>query len=137
MQYEEIAVIPPAQRAEIREKLWNYNLALLEDKNPQDLGVFVTDDAGNRVGALLAWTLGHWMNIDYLWVDEAFRGQKIGTSLLKRAELAAAKRGCQSVFVDTLQFQAPLFYEKMGYQQALVLSDYPITGKRFYYTKNL
>ncbi|MEG1550392.1 MAG: GNAT family N-acetyltransferase [Ruthenibacterium sp.] len=137
MQYVETAHITAAQRQDTREKLWEYNLTFLEDNDPKDLGIFVKGESENVVGSLIGWTLGQWLTIDYLWVDEAFRGREIGSELLLRTEAAAEQRGCRHVFLDTMQFQAPAFYEKHGYQQIFVLDEYPLTGKRYYYRKTL
>jgi len=32
---------------------------------------------------------------------------------------------------------APLFYKKHGYREVFTLENYPVTGKRYYFTKNL
>ncbi len=47
------------------------------------------------------------------------------------------KEGARYVFVDTFDFQAPEFYMKHGYKQVFELSEYPKTGIRHYYTKEL
>ena len=53
------------------------------------------------------------------------------------AENEAKLRGARYVFVDTFDFQAPEFYLKHGYEQVFELSEYPKTGKRHYYKKEL
>ena len=79
--------------------------------------------------------------IKYLWVKEYLRGQGTGKKLLWEAEKEAEKRNCKYVFLDTFSFQAPDFYKKYGYQQGyqqqFALENYPLTGKRYYYTKSL
>lgn len=57
--------------------------------------------------------------------------------MLKAAEEEAKKRGCKYSFVDTFSFQAPAFYVKHGYKEVFALKEYPITGARYYYTKEL
>lgn len=81
MQFVETAHITAAQRQDTREKLWEYNLTFLEDNDPKDRGIFVKDEPENVVGSLIGWTLGQWLTIDYLWVNEAFRGREIGRFL--------------------------------------------------------
>ena len=56
------------------------------------------------------------MFIRILWVSEALRGQGFGQRLVEMAERRATERGCRHVFLDTFSFQAPGFYEKLGYQ---------------------
>ena len=78
----------------------------------------------------------YWQNT-YLFVSEQLRGKRIGSKMLEAAEAEARKRGCKYAFVDTFSFQAPTFYKKHGYREIFTLEEYPYTGKRHYYTKNL
>ena len=68
---------------------------------------------------------------------EDLRGQGIGSQLLQQAESEAKKRNCRFAFVNTYQFQAPAFYQKHGYKEVFTLKDYPYTGQRHYYQKDL
>lgn len=73
----------------------------------------------------------------FLWVSEELRGQNIGSQILKQAEEVTVERGCKYAFLDTFSFQAPLFYKKHGYMEVFALEEYPVTGKRYYFTKTL
>lgn len=117
--------------------LLEYNLERIEDKNPRDLGIYLQKESGEKMAGLIGSTHGNWLTIKYLWVSEEVRGQYIGSEILKQAELTAKKRGCKFVFLDTFGFQAPLFYRSHGYQEVFALENYPITGKRYYFTKCL
>ncbi|KEZ91311.1 MULTISPECIES: GNAT family N-acetyltransferase [Lacrimispora] len=121
----------------IYQGLLEYNLARIEDKNPRDLGIYLQDETGEKVGGLIGNTHGNWLFVKYLWVREDQRGQKIGSALLKQAEETAKERGCRYAFLDTFSFQAPAFYEKHGYMSVFTLEEYPVTGKRYYFTKTL
>ncbi len=79
------------------------------------IAVKVTDQTGNIIGGAAGKTFGAWLLIDNLWVNESFRGQDLGTKILMQLEAAAKDRGCHSVLLDTLSFQARPFYEKQGY----------------------
>jgi len=121
----------------IYQGLLEYNLARIEDKNPRDLGIYLQDETGEKVGGLIGNTHGNWLLVKYLWVREDQRGQKIGSALLKQAEETAKERGCRYAFLDSFSFQAPAFYEKHGYMSVFTLEEYPVTGKRYYFTKTL
>ena len=56
---------------------------------------------------------------------------------MKQAEALALARGCDAIFLDTFDFQAPGFYEKLGFEVFGVLPDYPRGHKRFYMVKQL
>lgn len=129
--------ISKEEKTIIFEHLLAYNLNHIEDKNPKELGIFADEENGRRMGGLLGSTHGNWLQVDFLWVDEEARGKGIGSVLLEKAEDEARNRGCRYVFLDTFSFQAPGFYTKKGYEQVFVLEEYPRTGKRFYYTKEL
>lgn len=121
----------------IYEGLLEYNLERIEDKNPRDLGIYLHNESGEMVAGLIGSTHGNWLSVKYLWVNKDLRGQHIGSQLLEQAESTAKGRGCKYSFLDTFHFQAPLFYKKHGYKEVFVLENYPVTGKRHYYTKNL
>lgn len=121
----------------IFQGLLEYNLARIEDKNPRDLGVYLQDETGKKVAGLIGDTHGNWLFIKFLWVSEELRGQSIGSSILNKAEETAKQRGCKYSFLDTFSFQAPEFYKRHGYIEVFALENYPVTGKRYYFTKNL
>ncbi len=121
----------------IFEGLLKYNLERIEDKNPKDLGIYLQDKTGKKVAGLIGDTHGNWLSVKFLWVSEELRGQHVGSEILKQAEKTAKERGCKYVFLDTFSFQAPLFYKKHGYKEVFALEDYPVTGKRYYFTKDL
>lgn len=75
--------------------------------------------------------------IQVLWVDEKYRGQKLGTKLLNRVEQEAKDLGVKLVHLDTFDFQAPEFYLKHGYEIFGTLDDCPKGHKRYYMKKRL
>jgi len=121
----------------ILNNLRKYNLARIELNVVKPLAIFINDEDGNKLGGISAETHGHWLKILFFWIDETLRDQKIGTKLLKDAEVEAVKRGCLYSFVDTFGFQARGFYLKSGYKEVFTLEDYPLTGKRHYFVKHL
>lgn len=88
------------------------------------------------VAGLAGETYSGWFFIRYLWVSDALRGSGIGRELMVAAEARAAERGCHSAWVDTFSFQAPGFYEKLGYAPFGELA-YPPDFKRIFLQKRL
>ena len=122
---------------EIGDLIRSYNRSKREAAESEPLNLYVEDDSGQLMAGLVAETFGNWLEIEYLFVKEDLRGQGIGSQLLQQAESEAKKRNCRFAFVNTYQFQAPAFYQKHGYQEVFTLKDYPCTGQRHYYQKDL
>jgi len=60
-----------------------------------------------------------WAGMLYLkqvWIDEAYRGQRRGRALMLAVEAEGRRRGCTAACLDTFEFQARPFYEKLGYE---------------------
>ena len=122
---------------EIGDLIRSYNRSKREAAESEPLNLYIEDEQGQLMAGLVAETFGNWLEIEYLFVKEDLRGQGIGSQLLQQAESEAKKRNCRFAFVNTYQFQAPSFYQKHGYQEVFTLKDYPCTGQRHYYQKDL
>jgi ribosomal protein S18 acetylase RimI-like enzyme len=103
----------------------------------QPLDIALRDGDGRLVGGIMADTYWGWLDIDNLWLDEGYRRQGLGTKLLQTAEKEARRRGCRRAVLSTFSFQARDFYEKLGYQVAGQLDDYPPGQSFFWMVKEL
>jgi len=54
--------------------------------------------------------------IHVLWVDDALKGQGWGKVLMREIEELAINKGARYLQLDTNTFQAPYFYQKLGFQ---------------------
>jgi GNAT superfamily N-acetyltransferase len=96
------------------------------------------DHNGRLLGGLLAETQFAWMKLSIMAVIPAARGQGIGSRLLAAAETEALVRGCRHAYADTMQYQAPAFYEKFGYKLVGTLEDWDSHGHaKFLFVKEL
>jgi GNAT superfamily N-acetyltransferase len=103
-----------------------YNLGVTGLTAYSPVNFFLHDDGDEIVGGLLGAIWGGVLHVRILWVAEALRGRGHGRRLLEAAERRAAERGCRHVFLDTFSFQAPGFYEKLGYQIFARADDWPV-----------
>jgi GNAT superfamily N-acetyltransferase len=108
----------------LEDRLHEYNDTQTGIKDGQSLAPFIRDDQHAIRAGLSGWTWGGCHYMRYLWVHEDLRGQGYGTHLMQAAEQEAATRGCHQVLLDTHSFQAPAFYQTLGYEVCAVLDDY-------------
>ena len=88
-------------------------------------------------GGLLAQFYWDWLHIEVVAVPVRWRGLGLGRQLVERAEAAAIEAACIGVWVDTYSFQAPEFYEAIGYTPFGRLPNYPKGHERIFYQKIL
>jgi GNAT superfamily N-acetyltransferase len=103
----------------------------------QTLAVLLRDDRGLLVGGAWGQVNWNWFSVVVLWLEEGLRGARLGRELMERLERAARERGCEQSHVETFSFQAPAFYEKLGYQVFAVLDDYPPPHRKLFMKKAL
>lgn len=72
-------------------------------------------DASEFVGAIVVQPFWGQLHIKYLFVEEQYRGLGLAKKLMDRALEFGKNLGCQFAFVETMSFQAPEFYKKMGF----------------------
>ena len=121
----------------INQALAKFNDEKVGPDNHELLNIVEYDENKNIIAGILGGTYWGWMHIDILWVDENFRKKGIGSQLLEAAEEEARKRGCHSVHVDTMSWQAPDFYKQHGYKIISELNDIPKGNKKFHLIKEL
>ena len=110
----------------------------LGENRPLPLSLFAFDRDQVVVGGLFGSTQFAWLKIEVMATRKDLRGQGIGTMLVRQAERVGIGRGCKYSFVDTMQFQAPEFYEKLGYHIVGRLEDWDSHGHaKLFLTKQL
>ena len=92
---------------------------------------------GSLLGGLTGTVGGGWLYVLHMWVHPDHRGRGLGSSLLRRAEEESLRRDCPRVFLNTLSYQAPVFYERNGYTVFAELEVAPPPHRRIFYRKDL
>nr|WP_283103774.1 GNAT family N-acetyltransferase [Shewanella gelidii] len=112
-----------------------FNMNHMGDETSKPLSVIATDDQGSLIGGVCGRTIYNQLLIDIVWVDESARQQGLGRRLMARAEHEAKSRGCVAAQVDTLSFQAPSFYQKLGFEVIGTVTDILNSPDRFFLVK--
>ncbi|MDZ4741640.1 MAG: GNAT family N-acetyltransferase [Alphaproteobacteria bacterium] len=102
----------------------------------EEFAVALKTDDGEVKGGISALAWSGLLFIKWLWIDEAHRRGGHGRALMAAAEAEGRRRGCSVIALDTFEFQARPFYEKLGFSVFGTL-DYPAGFKRYYLQKAL
>lgn len=106
-------------------------------RKSEKYNIFLKDNEGKVFGGVIVTFLWNGMEIDSLWVDDSLRGKGWGRKLMEAVEKEGIKRGCTIAYTNTFPWQAPKFYEKLGYSLYGKLEDFPKGSFLSYYSKKL
>jgi GNAT superfamily N-acetyltransferase len=127
----------PEVRDAILRPLVAYNTQKTGTNDYRPLVLTVHDESGAVIGGLWGRTAFGWLFVELLFVPEGLRGRGIGAELMSRAEREAILRACHSAWLDTFEFQARGFYERLGYTCFGEINDYPQGFARYFMKKQL
>ncbi len=124
--------------AALRRGLQEHGRSAVGESWIKDLAFFLRDENGEVRGGVFGncGSFG-WMYVDTLWVDERLRGQGYGSRLMSMIEAEAVGRGSRYAYLSTFSFQAPDFYEKIGYREFARLEQFPAEQSRVFFRKDL
>lgn len=137
LQFDLVDVLPPDATEALESSLRNFNRERnaefwqardLPSNAARPLNVCARTEGGRAIGAISGETQFKWLRISLMSVESRYRGQGVGTQMLQLAEAEAIRRGCRYAYVDTMDYQAPDFYERLGYTIAGRLGDWDSHG---------
>ncbi len=126
-----------AQRRAIDGPLLAFNTSQAGPSQSRPLFILVNDATNAVVGGLWGYTGYEWLFTQILIVPASLRSRGVGTEIMRLAEHEAVNRGCHSAWLDTHEFQARGFYERVGYMCFGELPNYPTGFSRFFMRKAL
>jgi len=97
----------------------------------------VRDRAGRVLGGLILQSYWDESYVELLWLSEKARRLGTGRRLIEEAERRARRRGSLLLHLNTYSFQAPGFYEKLGFKRFGGMAGSPRGESRHFYVKRL
>lgn len=119
------------------DRLYDFNVATTGIDDGRYLAIYIRDENGAILAGLYGHTWGGCCEIKQVWVNDALRGQGLGTALMQTAEAEARQRGCSQILLMTHSFQAPDFYRKLGFQLLATMDEYPRGYQQLLFRKPL
>ena len=99
--------------------------------------IFIKDQKGNVLGGASGTLFYGSLYVDTLWIDKNLRHQGWGTKLMHEAEKAGKEHGALFATLNTMDWEALPFYQKLGYSVEFTRKGYEKDSKMFMLRKNL
>lgn len=109
----------------LEEQIHAFNVQATGISDGKLLALFLREADGATVGGVFGWTWGDSCYVRYLFIPEPLRREGHGTRLMQAVEAEAKARGCNQIVLETHDFQAPRFYERLGFAIAGRVEEYP------------
>lgn len=99
--------------------------------------LFLKNQKQYLLGGVIGTTYYGALCVDTLWIDKTLRHQGWGTKLMHEAEKIGRERGAIFVTLNTMDWEALPFYQKLGYSIEFTREGYQKDSKMFILRKNL
>lgn len=100
-------------------------------------GIFIKDAQGVVLGGVNGFSCYGCLYVDMLWLKGALRKNGLGKKLMMEAEKVGRERRCTFSTVDTMDWEALPFYEKMGYHIEFVRKGFEKESQMYMLRKEL
>jgi GNAT superfamily N-acetyltransferase len=106
---------PKAAGRAIGELLYQFNAEAVGKPAGKPFVLTIKEPGSNEIlGGLVAVSYWGSFYISDIVVPQTNRRQGLGSELMRQAEQEARARGCRHMWLDTFEFQARPFYERLG-----------------------
>lgn len=127
----------PHELQYLEDQINQHNISATGFEDYQPLAVLVHDSENRLIAGLSGYTWGGCCEILFLWVHADYRQMGYGRQLLQTAEAEAIQRACQLIVLSSYSFQAPAFYQKLGYTINGIDEACPPGHRRYHLQKQL
>ena len=100
-------------------------------------GIFIKDSQGVVLGGVNGFSCYGCLYVDMLWLKDELRKKGLGKKLMIEAEKIGRERRCTFSTVDTMDWEALSFYEKLGYSVEFVRKGFEKESKMYMLRKEL
>jgi ribosomal protein S18 acetylase RimI-like enzyme len=116
----------------------NCEAARVKGLNPIRTFCFCVEGKEKEIlGGINGFTYYGCLYVDMLWVSGKLRDKGLGTRLMHEAERVGKKEGCSFATVNTMDWEALPFYEKLGYSIEFIREGYDKESKMYMLRKTL
>lgn len=120
----------------IYEGFSRHAISMIGHDEKFDPVAFIADDQECFAGAIVVELFWGALHVKYIYVDDGYRGKRVGAQLMEYALKYGRDKECPFAFVETMSFQALDFYQKMGFELEFTRSGYK-HGTSFHYLRKL
>lgn len=120
--------------------LIEYNLGKTQELKKEinkPIEIIARDERNEIIGGLYGRSIWGTLEVKTFVVKPENRNKGIGRKLIIEAEKEAKNRNCRFISLDTFSFQAPGFYEKIGFEKIGTETDFPKGFEKYYYRKKI
>ena len=116
----------------LADRIYEFNAKVTGYFDASLLAGCIRSETGDVIAGFNGHTWGGCCELSYVWVHEQYRGRGLGTLLVHAAESEALARGCVRLVLASHDFQAPGFYERLGYERKMHRRRPPVPSRQHY-----
>jgi ribosomal protein S18 acetylase RimI-like enzyme len=95
-------------------------------------GFFIKDKKDQELGGIISYIFYGSVKISLFWITDKLRHRGYGTELMKKTIEYGLQNGCRFISVETMDWEALVFYKKLGFKLDFERRGY-LNDSVFYY----
>ncbi|HHF0524607.1 TPA: GNAT family N-acetyltransferase [Legionella anisa] len=103
--------------------LKKFNESIIGSYEAKPFIIYAKNDTSEILGGIKGDIFGTLCRVFTVWIHEKQRRKGLGRELFVKLDAFAKENNCKMIQLDTAEFQAKGFYEKLGYQVIATLPD--------------